>query len=62
MEKKLYRSRDKKLICGVCAGIGEYFNIDPTVIRLAFALFTCMGGSGVVAYLIAAVIMPPKPE
>lgn len=62
MEKKLYRSRDKKLICGVCAGIGEYFNIDPTVIRLAFALFTCMGGSGILAYLIASVIMPPKPE
>lgn len=62
MEKKLYRSRDKKLICGVCAGIGEYFNIDPTVIRLAFALFSCMGGSGILAYLIASVIMPPKPE
>lgn len=62
MEKKLYRSRDKKLICGVCAGIGEYFNIDPTVIRLAFALFVCMGGSGILAYLIASVIMPPKPE
>ena len=62
MEKKLYRSRDKKLICGVCGGSREYFNIDPSVIRLAFALFTCMGGSGVVAYLIAAVIMPPKPE
>lgn len=61
MEKKLYRSRDGKLICGVCAGIGEYFNIDPTVIRLGFALFACMGGSGVLAYLIAAVIMPPKP-
>ena len=62
MEKKLYRSRDKKLICGVCAGIGEYFNIDPTVIRLAFALFSCMGGSGILAYLMASVIMPPKPE
>ena len=61
MEKKLYRSRDGKLICGVCAGIGEYFNIDPTVVRVAFVLFACMGGSGIVAYIIAAVIMPPKP-
>lgn len=61
MEKKLYRSRDKKLLCGVCAGIGEYFNIDPTVIRVAFVLFACMGGSGILAYLLAAVIMPPKP-
>ena len=62
MEKRLTRTENNKMICGVCAGIGEYFNIDPTVIRLAFALFACMGGSGVVAYLIAAVIMPPKPE
>ena len=61
MEKKLYRSRDGKLICGVCAGIAEYFNVDPTVVRVAFALFACMCGSGILAYLIAAVIMPPKP-
>ena len=61
MEKKLYRSRDGKLICGVCAGIAEYFNIDPTVVRVVFALFACMGGSGILAYLVAAVIMPPKP-
>ena len=61
MEKKLYRSRDGKLICGVCAGIAEYFNIDPTVVRVAFALFACMSGSGILAYLVAAVIMPPKP-
>lgn len=61
MEKKLYRSRDGKLICGVCAGIAEYFNIDPTVVRVAFALFACMGGSGILAYLVAAVIIPPKP-
>lgn len=61
MEKKLYRSRDGKLICGVCAGIAEYFNIDPTVVRVAFALFAFMGGSGILAYLVAAVIMPPKP-
>lgn len=61
MKKKLYRSQEKKLICGVCAGIGEYFDIDPTVIRVAFAVLACMGGSGILAYLAAAVIMPPKP-
>ena len=61
MEKKLYRSRDGKLICGDCAGIAEYFNIDPTVVRVAFALFAFMGGSGILAYLVAAGIMPPKP-
>ena len=61
MEKKLYRSRDGKLICGVCAGIAEYFNIDPTVVRVAFALFACMGGSGILAYLIAAIVIPQNP-
>ena len=61
MEKKLYRSRDGKLICGVCAGIAEYFNIDPTVVRVAFALFACMGGSGILAYIIAAIIIPRNP-
>ena len=62
MEKKLYRSRDGKLICGVCAGIAEYFNIDPTVVRVAFALFACMGGSGILAYIIAAIVIPRRPE
>jgi len=59
MEKKLMRSRDKKMICGVCGGIGEYFNIDPTIIRLIWALVTvCGAGSGLLVYIIAAVIMP----
>ncbi len=61
MEKKLYRSQDNKMICGVCAGIAEYFHIDPTVIRLAFAILACFGGSGILAYFVAAIIIPPKP-
>lgn len=61
MEKKLYRSQDNKMICGVCGGIAEYFRIDPTVIRLAFAILACFGGSGILAYFVAAIIMPPKP-
>ena len=61
MEKRLYRNVDNKMIAGVCSGIAEYFNIDPTVIRLAWAIFCCLGGSGVLAYIIAAVIMPVKP-
>ena len=61
MEKKLYRSQDNKMICGVCAGIAEYFHIDPTVIRLAFAILACFGGSGILAYFVAAIIVPPKP-
>jgi len=61
MDKKLYRSEDGKMIAGVCAGIGEYFNIDPTVVRLGFIIFGCMGGSGLLAYILASVIIPVKP-
>lgn len=48
------------MLCGVCGGIGEYFNIDPTLIRLAFVLFGCTGG-GILAYIIAAIIIPDGP-
>ena len=61
MKKRLYRVDKGKMICGVCVGIGEYFDIDPTIVRLAFALFSCMGG-GVVAYIIAAIIIPAKSD
>lgn len=57
MNKKLYKSSEKKL-CGVCGGIAEYFNIDPTLVRLAWVVFTLMGGSGILAYIIAAIVMP----
>ena len=59
-EKKLYRSGTTKILCGVWGGIGEYFNIDPTLIRLLFVLFGCTGG-GILAYIIAAIIMPDQP-
>lgn len=55
--KKLRRSHNDRIICGVCGGIGEYFQIDPTVIRLLMVLFGCTG-SGIIAYFVAAVIMP----
>lgn len=58
-DKKLYRSRRNRMICGVCGGIAEYFNVDVTLVRLAFVLFGCTG-SGILAYLIAAVIMPDQ--
>lgn len=58
--RKLYRSRDR-IICGVCAGIAEYFNIDPTLIRLGVVLWGCTG-SGILAYFIAAVIIPDEPR
>lgn len=61
MEKKLYKSNQNKMIDGVCGGIAEYFGIDPTVVRLIWALFSLMGGSGVLAYIIAAIIIPRSP-
>ena len=49
------------MIAGVCAGIGEYFEIDPTLIRLLWVLFSFTGGAGVLAYIIAYVIIPERP-
>ncbi|MBP5159628.1 MAG: PspC domain-containing protein [Lachnospiraceae bacterium] len=57
-KKKLRKSQTDRKICGVCGGIAEYFNSDPTVIRLLLVLFCCLGGSGIIAYIIAAIIMP----
>lgn len=59
--KKLYKSNQNRMIDGVCGGIAEYFGIDPTLIRLGVVLLTCAGGSGVLAYIIAAVIIPRAP-
>ena len=59
--KKLYKSTDKK-IDGVCAGIAEYFDIDPTLIRLIWALAVVFAGVGILAYIIAAIVIPRKPE
>lgn len=56
--KKLYRSSVNCMLAGVCGGIAEYFNVDPTIIRLAWVLFSLAGGSGVLAYIIAAIIIP----
>ncbi len=60
MEKKLYKSNNK-MLDGVCAGIAEYFNIDPTLVRLGWVLFSLCGGSGLLAYIIAAIIIPRSP-
>ncbi len=62
MEKKLYKSATDKKIDGVCAGIAEYFNVDPTLVRLLWVLATFFAGAGVLAYIAAAIIMPRKPE
>lgn len=61
MEKKLYRSTSNKIIAGVCAGLAEYINIDPTVVRLIWALVG-LSGAGLIAYLVCALIIPEKPS
>lgn len=61
MEKKLYKSNQNKMLDGVCGGIAEYFGIAPTVVRLIWALFSLMGGCGILAYIIAAIIIPRNP-
>jgi phage shock protein C len=59
---KLYRSKNNKMIAGVCGGIGEYFKIDPTLVRLLWLLISLMSvGGGVVAYIIAWIIVPQEP-
>lgn len=62
MNKRLYRSLSNKKLCGVCGGIGEYFDIDPTLVRLAWILFSFVGGCGLFAYFIAALVIPYPPN
>ena len=56
--KKLQRSRKNRFITGVCGGLGEYFGIDPTLVRVGFAVLTVFWGAGIVVYLILSVIIP----
>jgi phage shock protein C len=58
MEKKLYRSNSNKMLAGVCGGIAEYFNIDPTLVRMGWALFVLLAGSGILVYIICAIVIP----
>lgn len=63
MEKRLYRKETGKVICGVCAGVAEYFNLDPTVVRLVWAVASCFAFfAGIVAYIAAALIIPEEPK
>lgn len=61
MKKKLYKSSTDKKIDGVCAGFAEYFDLDPTLVRVLWVLATIFVGAGIIAYIIAALIMPRKP-
>ncbi len=60
MEKRLYKSRTNKKVAGVCGGIGEYFNIDPTLVRLGFVALSFLAGGGLLVYILAAIIIPDK--
>lgn len=62
MSKKLYKSRSDQKLCGVCAGIGRFFDIDPTIIRLLWVVITLAGGAGIVAYIVCALVIPDEPE
>ena len=60
-EKKLYKSSTDKKLAGVCGGLAEYFNIGSRLVRLGWVVFGLLGGSGLLAYIIAAIIMPDRP-
>lgn len=59
--KKLYKIEDGKMICGVCGGLAEYLNVDPTLVRL-LAVILGGTGTGILAYIVGAIIMPPKSQ
>ncbi len=60
MTKRLYRSRSERMLAGVCGGLAEFLDIDPTIIRLLWA-FLMLGGIGILAYFIAWIIVPEQP-
>ena len=62
MKKRLYKVQKGKKLCGVCAGIAEYFDIDPTIVRLLWIFLVFCVGTGILAYVVAAIIMPAKEE
>jgi len=61
-EKRLVRSRNDKMLFGVCGGLADYLNIDPVIIRLLAALLTLWNGVGLLIYVVLALIMPEAPE
>ena len=60
-QRRLYRSQTNKVFAGVCSGLGEYLNIDATIVRLVWILITFLGGAGIIAYIFAYFIVPEKP-
>ena len=60
MMKQICKSNTNRKIAGVCGGIGEYFGIDPTIVRLGFVLLSLMVGGGLLVYILAAIILPEE--
>ncbi len=60
MRKRLYRTENDRKIAGVCGGIAEYFDLDPSLVRVAFALFCLLGGFGILLYILLWIIVPVK--
>ncbi|HIY74271.1 PspC domain-containing protein [Intestinimonas butyriciproducens] len=61
--KRLYRTENgAAMLCGVCGGIAEYFNIDPSIVRLLWAALVIVGGTGILLYIIAAIVLPKKSQ
>jgi phage shock protein C len=60
--KRLFRSRTDRWLAGICGGLGKYFNVDPTLIRVLFVLFALAVGGGILAYLILWIIIPLEPD
>lgn len=61
MKKKFYRVQENKILCGVCTGVAEYFDIDVTIVRILWAMAVLLGGSGILLYIVIALIAPMKP-
>lgn len=61
-EKKLYKIENGRKLCGVCGGIAEYLNLDPTIVRLLWVMLFFFAGCGILAYIVCAVLMPNKSE
>jgi len=62
MAQRLYRSEDDKVISGLCGGIGEFFDLDPTIIRIVFVILTIWGGVGVILYIIGVLVVSVRPS
>lgn len=59
--RSLVRSRNDRTVLGVCGGVGHYLNVDPTLVRIGFVAATLLGGPGLIAYLVLALLMPEEP-